>query len=134
MKIKRIISSLCAVAIALTATCATASADGEYSYGYKTASGMGHSTFNKAWKDYGTVTINKKTYEFTFGFDTWCSNEDYIDAVYSQTKGYTYYGKIVNYTGESDITNKKSDNKKTNKADIQHTGKYVRYYVYSRTN
>ncbi len=129
---KKVLTTVLAMSLMLT-FCAVPAIAADYKAASTTASAQGHSYFKKAWKDYGCLKVGDKYYDFTYGYDTWITNEDYINDVYVQDKqSSTYYGKIENSDGITDVTNKKSDGKKTNKADVKHTSPTVTYYVYAR--
>lgn len=104
-----------------------------YKHNNITAANAGHTTFSKAWKDYAVVKVDGKYYDCTIGYDTWCTKEDYIKNVYAQNNnGKTYYGKVKNSKGITDVTSRASGKSKTGKADVKHTGKKVTYYIYAR--
>lgn len=113
--------------------CAVPVFAGEWISASTTASAQSHTSFNNAWKDYGCLRVDGKYYDFTYGYDTWWTNEDYINDVYAQKdNSKTYYGKVRNSQSATDVTNKKSGTAKTGKADIKHTGKSVTYYIYAK--
>lgn len=106
---------------------------GTYTSKSITTSSSGHSGFSKSWKDYGVVKINDNYYDFTYGYNTTGTNEDYIKDVYAQDDyNTTYYGRVKNSKGITDVTSQKTGTKKTGKADVKHTGTTVTYSVYAR--
>lgn len=129
---RRILSTILTMSVIMI-MCAVPTVAASYKHSSTTASNEGHSSFSKAWKDYGSLKVGKNYYDFTYGYDTWASKEDYITAVYAQkNNSKTYYGKIMNSKGTTDVTDKQSGVSKTDKADVKHTGKTVTYYVYAR--
>lgn len=121
------------VACLLVSICSISVFAADYSSNYTTAYQKGHKDFSSSWKDYATLKVAGHYYDFTIGFDTFNTDEDYINDVYSQAdNGKTYYGKIKNHSGTTAVTNKVSGKTKTGKADVTHTGKTVIYYVYAR--
>ncbi len=106
---------------------------GDYSHTSSTAKELGHTTFKSAWKDYGTFKIDGNYYDFTYGYDTVGTDEDYIKKVYAQKDyGTTYYGRVKNSDAVTDVTSVKSGTSKTGKADVVHARTSVRYSVYAR--
>lgn len=121
------------VACLLVSICSISVFAAEYSKGYTTAHKQGHDTFSASWKDYASLKVGGHYYDFTIGFDTLGTKEDYINDVHSQAdNGKTYYGKIKNSEDITDVTTKASGTDKTGKADVKHTGTKVVYYVYAR--
>lgn len=121
------------VACLLVSICSISVFAADYSSNYTTAYQKGHEDFSSSWKDYATLKVAGHYYDFTIGFDTLGTKEDYINDVYSQAdNGKTYYGRIKNHSGTTDVTNIVSGKTKTGKADVKHTGKRVIYYVHAR--
>ncbi len=92
-------------------------------------------TFSKAWnrrvqwvfKEEGGYVVNACL--ATVGFDTWCTDEDYIKDVCG-TGTYYVCGAVKNSEGTwSDDTTWGSSSKKSNKEDVKHTGKKVTYWL-----
>lgn len=95
---------------------------------------LNHTTFENSWEDYGRVRINGYLYNFTFGFNKWATDEDFVKAVYSEKDHEKqYYGYIRNSNEETDVTNIVTGTYKTGKADVVHTGNYVAVRVYARS-
>ncbi len=101
-------------------------------YGHKSATNMGVS-FNDDWEKTlsfslntsdGTASVSAKV-----GYDTWCQNEDYITKVYAPT-GWRHRGRVENGSAESSYTAWLIGGSNTGKADIEHTTKYVDYWIY----
>lgn len=104
---------------------------GEYAHMGRKASTLGHN-FSQKWKDYRTYTIEGISYDFTYGFDTFIINEDYIENVKAQAEGSQYYGKVKNSNGATQVTNKVTGTDTTDTASVKHTGNTVVYYVFAR--
>lgn len=98
----------------------------------KTATTLGH-TFSRKWKDYGTYKVSGVYYDFTYGFDTYLIDEDYIEDVCAQTSGTEYYGKVKGTDTATDVTSVVSNKAKTGTASVTHSGNTVTYYVYARS-
>lgn len=131
-KLKKIFTTFI-VACLLVSICSIPAFAAGYSSNYTTAHKQGHDTFSSSWKDYASLKVDGHYYDFTIGFDTFGTKEDYINDVHSQAdNGKTYYGKIKNSADTTDVTTKASGTDKTGKADVKHTGTKVVYYVYAR--
>lgn len=92
-------------------------------------------TFSKSWsrkiqwafKEEGGVVYNACL--ATVGFDTWCTDEDYIKDVYGSAT-YSVCGAVKNSEGTwSGDTSWGNSWKKSNKTDVEHTGKKVTYWL-----
>lgn len=65
----------------------------------------------------------------TIGFDTWCTDEDYIKSVCG-TGTYDACGAVKNSKGTwSGDTSWGNSGKKSNKKDVKHTGSSVTYWL-----
>lgn len=125
---KRIISIIAAILCCTTIMSVSVAA--AYSSQGKTAAQLGHN-FSQKWRDYGSFTINSVSYNFTYGYDTFLINEDYIESVYAQKSGTQYYGKVKNSNSATQVTNVVKGTTKTGNASVRHTGNAATYYVYA---
>lgn len=95
--------------------------------------------FTKAWKKSVTFTYpmleDAPDVGAVIGFDTWCTDEDYIKSV-NVTSRWGCFGIVQNSLGQTAETNRVGKTKiarSTNKADIRHVGNSVAYFAYLET-
>lgn len=133
MKIKRFLSLAISICLVFS-VCQIVAFAGSWENDSKTSAELGHTSFTKSWEDNGTLKVNGVYYDFTYGFNTFATDEDYIEYVHSQSPTtHLYYGKIKNSNGETAVTNTKTNEEKTNSAQVVHAGNGLTVYVYSRT-
>ncbi len=132
MKKKLIAVVLCIVFTLSLFSMSVAAAD--WSYGGINFKNLDHTTFVNSWEDKGSVRVDGYLYNFTFGYNTWATDEDYVKEVYSENDhNKQYYGYIRNSIKDTAVTNTVTDTDKTGKADVEHTGDYVAIRVYAMT-
>lgn len=89
--------------------------------------------FSKAWQKNQTVTFNVDGLEYyaliTYGYDTFCVKEDYVQGVGGMPRGCSSCGTVKNSKGTKKNTNKVKGAGLSRKADVKHTGVPVKYMV-----
>ena len=92
-----------------------------YSYTITKSSG-----FSKKWSKSTTVNIKASGLSYpaliTYGFDTWCTNEDYVTNVGGMPTGCKCKGTVTNSKGKSKSTSNVNAGRISGKADVKHTG------------
>lgn len=84
----------------------------------KTYSGQ----FNEKWEKYVTDTIGGNTIRFTYGFNTFLINEDYVSSYYV---GDEHYAKIVN--GRGSYASSVVGAREYAEVEVTHNGSKVTY-------
>lgn len=109
----------------------------DYYGNYTTPTKLGKNFSNGKWDKRTTVYIYHYTTKdllgectVTAGFDTFATDEDYVDDCWSAT-GIEHYASVRNSEGSSDRTGVARGGVNTGKADIKHTGSDVRYYTFA---
>ena len=122
---------------ALVLTCATMStfsaSAATWTNASTTAKEQGKDSFKKKWSK--TITLDFPELEdvgeltMTIGYDTWCTNEDYVKNCWAPTS-WRHYGKVKNSNGSTESTKTTKGGFNSDKADVKHTGSTVTYYGY----
>lgn len=102
----------------------------------KTTSIAQNKSFTRAW--HKTITMdfpalaNVAEVTVTIGYDTWWTNEDYVNDCYAPT-GWPHLAVVQNSIGNKAATAQTKGGYITGKADINHIGEPVTYFVYLET-
>lgn len=93
---------------------------------------LGYTNFSDDWSAIWTFSCGNCACSVIVGFDTWFDDEDYIE--YYFASGCVHYAAVKNSIGEIEYTNTASAGSSTGKADVNHTGNPVTYYVFCNCN
>lgn len=85
-------------------------------------------SFKKKWDKPWTFDCGDGTGTMTIGYDTWCTNEDYVKDF--RTECGNHYAAVKNSINEISYTNTAEQNKYTGKTDIEHYSSPITYYAF----
>lgn len=133
--VKKIVCFLCLFSVLCLGMCGTSEASTFY-YRQHSETSAGHS-FSKKWKvsTYWTWNTTCGGLEYTigsfidYGFDTWWTDEDYVENVGGQPTGWGCHGIVTNSNNSSDSTSWIWGNTTGGSAEVTHTGTPVTYTV-----
>lgn len=119
-------------AIAIMAgSVATPQISAEWFSATTTPSDLGQN-FKKKWDVTTTIDVDADGEDVevtvTVGYDTWWTNEDYVDKCYAP-HGWEHKAYVINGQGVKATTKTRNGGYNTNKADVKHDGSSVTYGV-----
>lgn len=125
-RFKKVLVSLVASTMCITGSIGAMSA---YAASCSTTNvALGYTNFSNDWSAIWTFSCGNYTGSMTVGFDTWWTDEDYVDNFFTWA-GY-HYAAVKNSIGEIENTNTVPAGSSTGKADVDHYGSPVTYYAY----
>lgn len=121
-KVKSLVFVLLAGVMIVGMMPSTVNAATKYSYTITRSSG-----FTSAWSVSATVNISAEGVVYpakiTYGYDTWCTKEDYVTKVGGMPTGCKCQGTVINSKGTTKTTKTIKAGKLSGKVDVKHTGK-----------
>lgn len=121
-KVKSLVFVLLAAVMIVGLMPSTVNAAPKYSYSFSKSSG-----FTSSWSYPITVNINADGLSYsamiTYGYDTWCTKEDYVTKVGGMPTGCKCQGTVINSKGTSKTTKTVNAGRLSGKVDVRHTGK-----------